>query len=266
MDIDGIQLWHGDCLEKMKDIADGSVDCILTDLPYGTTRISWDWVIPFEPLWEAYKRIIKKNGAIVLTASQPFTTDVINSNREMFKYCWVWEKPIASGFLNAKHHPLKAYEDVVVFSEGTITNGSSRRMPYFPQMAPGKAYSIVDKGKAGDKGQAYVGVGVMKVGHIRGQEGRFPRSVIKIPNNSTNRIHPTQKPTALFEYLIRTYTNEGETVLDSCFGSGTTPVACLNTNRRCIAIEMDETYFNAGTERVNKRIAELKDTLFHEIP
>jgi site-specific DNA-methyltransferase (adenine-specific) len=233
-----IDLINADCLEAMRDIPDGSVDMVLTDPPYGTTACKWDSVIPFEPMWEQLRRITKPNGAIVLTASQPFTSALIMSNVKMFKYCWVWEKTMATGGLLAKKRPMKAHEDICVFHYGLCV--------YNQQRGDGAKYSRVEGKKTnsiiGDKSGGYI---------TDNNGGRCPRSVIKIPNPNNNSIHPTQKPVALMEYLIRTYTNEGETVLDFTMGSGTTGVACKNLGRSFIGIEMDADYFAAASERIN---------------
>ena len=237
----------GECLENMRVLPDNSVDMILCDLPYGTTACKWDTVIPFEPLWAAYRRIAKKNAAIVLTASQPFTSVLIVSNLSMFKYCWVWEKSRPGDIFNAKNKPLKSHEDVCIFSEGTTANGSPNKMPYFPQ----------DVGEGGvktnnpdEQERAFKSKRPShKQNHVTHGSG-YPRSVIKFPNPNAGSVHPTQKPVALMEYLIRTYTNEGETVLDNTMGSGTTGVACANTSRRFIGIEQDETYFNIARARI----------------
>jgi site-specific DNA-methyltransferase (adenine-specific) len=228
---------QGDCLEVMRDIPDGSVDMILCDLPYGTTACKWDAIIPFEPLWEQYERIIKDNGAIVLTASQPFTTTLAYSNIKNFRYSWVWEKEQGVNFLMAKKQPLKVHEDVLVFYKKQPT--------YNPQMTKGKPY-VSGKGTSGD-----VTGNVTKV-QTENSGTRYPRSVIKV--NRETGLHPTQKPVALFEYLIRTYTNEGEVVLDNCIGSGTTAVAAINTNRQFIGIEREPEY----VEIANKRIEEAR--------
>lgn len=240
----------GDCLEQMKGIPDGSIDLILTDLPYGTTSCKWDSVIPFAPLWEQYKRIAKPTTAIVLTASQPFTTDLINSNREMFKYCLVWEKTRPVDFLNAKNKPMKMHEDICIFSGGTTANGSDRKMIYNPQMEPGKAYThshrtdrrvgFVDKGSRTPLSTA---MGVYS-------EERYPSSIIRVSNGNNNSEHPTQKPVALMSYLIRTYSNPGGLVLDSCAGSFTTGVACIETGRNFIGIEQDAGYCEVGRRRL----------------
>lgn len=232
--VNSINLILGDCLEKMKDIPDGSVDMICTDLPYGTTACSWDTVIPFQPLWEQYKRIIKKNGVVVLFGSQPFTTDLIMSNRKWFRYEWIWEKEQGTNFQSIKYVPLKCHENVCIFSGGTNT--------YNAQLGKGTPF-ISGKGVSEGVYGKTVKVQVENFGT------RYPKSVIKF-NRSTGQ-HPTQKPVPLCEYLIRTYTNEGETVLDSCMGSGTTGVACVATKRNFIGIEKDEEYFKIAQERIN---------------
>lgn len=229
-----IELIQGDCLELMKEIPDKSIDMILCDLPYGTTACKWDIVIPFEPLWEQYERIIKDDGAIVLTASQPFTTTLINSNIKHFRYSWTWEKEQGVNFLMAKKQPLKVHEDVCVFSK--------RQTVYNPQMSEGKPY-ISGKGDSGEV------TGRVKKIQTKNKGTRYPRSIIQFKRETG--LHPTQKPVALLEYLIKTYTLEGETVLDNCMGSGSTGVACKNLNRNFIGIELDQTYFDIATKRIN---------------
>lgn len=249
-----IELIQGDCLEKMKEIPDGSVDMILCDLPYGTTQCKWDTVIPFEPLWEQYNRVIKKSGAIVLTASQPFTSLLIASNLGMFKYCWIWEKERPSNFFQAKFAPLNNTEDVCVFSFGGANNGTKNPMTYLPQgveKSSATRFSSTTGGKVGAEHKTSI-----KKGEFYAQEGTgYPFKKIKFLNDK-NTVHPTQKPVALMEYLIRTYTNEGGTILDNCMGSGTTGVACVNTNRNFIGIELDEKYFSIAEGRINKTIKE----------
>ena len=234
-----IQLIQGDCLEKMKDIPDGSVDLVLTDPPYGTTACKWDSVIPFEPMWEQLKRITKKNGAIVLFGSQPFTSALVMSNPKMFRYEWVWNKKIPGNFANVKHCPLKYHENVLVFSEG--------KHNYYPQFRQDvkKPFGKIVAGKS-----EHITIAVKK------ERGfGYPKSFLEFakPNNLSKDggLHPTQKPVALMEYLIKTYTNEGDTVLDFTMGSGTTGVACKNLNRSFIGIELDETYFNIAKNRIN---------------
>ena len=234
-----LQLIQGDCLELMKDIPDGSVDMILADLPYGTTACKWDTIIPFEPLWEQYKRIIKPNGAIVMTASQPFTTTLIASNMKMFKYCWVWDKRVASNSQLAKYQPLKIHEDIVVFSKNK-TN-------YNPQ-------GLVDcnierSNKNRSKGVGHIASESKRTKFIQTKTG-YPKSILNFKPNNVGKVHPTQKPVALFEYLIKTYTNEGDLVLDNCMGSGTTGVACKNLNRNFIGMELDQDYFEIAKKRI----------------
>lgn len=238
------ELHHGDCLEKMKLIPDGSVDMVLCDLPYGTTACKWDVVIPFEPLWKEYRRVCKKNAAIVLTASQPFTSALVMSNVKEFKYDWCWRKSNPTGHLNAKKMPMRQHEDILVFSQGVIE--------YRPQLfqkpsARSAQKSVKAKGTLGDFKE-----GVFRV--IPDELG-YPRSVIEFSTAYHAReagFHPTQKPVALMEYLIKTYTNEGETVLDNTMGSGTTGVACMNLNRRFIGIERDDKYSAIADARITK--------------
>jgi site-specific DNA-methyltransferase (adenine-specific) len=231
------RIYNEDCLEGMKKINDESIDMILCDLPYGTTACKWDIVIPFEPLWEQYERIIKDNGAIVLTASQPFTTKLIDSNIELFRYCWVWNKKISGNPLLAKHQPLKVHEDICVFSK--------KRHNYYPQMRKGKM-----RKKGGGRSKLFD----MEM-NAKYSDEYYPISIIEF-SNAKRGVHPTQKPVALFEYLIKTYTNEGETVLDNCMGSGTTAIACLNTNRQYIGFENDKKYFDLANERINTYLKE----------
>ena len=238
--MDKVKLLHGDCLELMKDIPDKSVDMILCDLPYGTTACKWDEIIPFEPLWEQYERVIKDNGAIVLTASQPFTSTLIMSNIKLFRYTWVWEKSKATGFLNAKKRPLVAHEDITVFSKKPTT--------YNPQFSTKEPYN---KGIRKEQTDDDV-YGKFERVEVKSDGKRYPRSVVyfKTAESEGLVLHKTQKPLKLFEYLIKTYTNEGETVLDNTMGSGTTGVACLNTNRNFIGIELDDKYFEIAKERI----------------
>lgn len=255
MDIKTESTWlmFGDCLERMKEIPDGSVDMILCDLPYGTTACAWDSIIPFEPLWEQYRRIIQGAGAIVLTASQPFTSSLVMSNPEWFKYQWVWKKNRATGHVHAKNKPMKIHEDVCVFSSGvTLHQGQSEnRMIYYPQglIEIPEGTKRRKRNDAGDNS-----VMAKRKSHketICSHTG-YPVSVIEFPVDVNNgeRVHPTQKPVALMEYLVRTYTNEGDTVLDNTMGSGTTGVACKNTNRKFIGIEMDPTYYGIACGRI----------------
>ena len=254
MDVKNNALWlmQGDCLERMKEIPDASVDMILCDLPYGTTACKWDTVIPFEPLWAQYRRIAKRNAAIVLTASQPFTSALVMSNADAFRHEWIWEKSKASNFLLARKQPLKAHESALTFCFGTP--------PYYPQKTAGKPYS--GEKRAGKKGSNSEVVNDVPNPQFRtgSADGtRFPRSVqyFATPESEGATFHPTQKPVTLMEYLIRTYTNEGDVVLDNCMGSGTTGVACVNTGRKFIGIERDDGYFRIGSDRMAKRQVEL---------
>ena len=242
-----MQLLHGDCLELMKGIPDKSVDMILCDLPYGTTQNKWDSVIPFEPLWEQYHRICKKNAAICLFGQTPFSATLVMSNLKEFRYEWIWQKPNATGFLNSKKMPLRAHESVSVFYAFLPT--------YNPQMEDGHPYK-----KGSHPGSTTYREGIARKGERQYSGKRFPKDVIKFSNCNRTKgrnYHPTQKPVALLKYLIRTYTNDGETVLDNCMGSGSTGVACVQTGRDFIGIELDDNYF----EIAQKRIYEAQEAL-----
>ena len=237
-------LMQGDCLERMKEIPDGSVDLILTDPPYGTTACKWDSVIPLEPMWEQLKRVIKPNGAIVMTASQPFTAVLVSSNISQFKHEWIWEKNRGSNFAALKYQPMKEHESVLVFGK--------QKVCYYPikeeRKGTGKArVAYVFNGSNTGKRDVVGGFIDKRVNHVE-SELRFPSSVQK--HNCEVGLHPTQKPVTLMEYLIKTYTNEGEVVLDFTMGSGTTGVACVNTNRKFIGIELDDNYFEIATKRI----------------
>lgn len=241
------QIYFGDCLEWMPLFPDHSFDMILCDLPYGTTACKWDTIIPFEPLWKQYRRIIKPRGAIVLTASQPFTSKLVMSNIKWFKYCWVWEKPTPSGFAHAKNMPLKTVEDVCIFSSGVISHLKSVKMPYFPQNLVYEP-RIARNTKRNNRGSesAFGDRPSHRSEYIQEFTG-YPKQVLRY---SVERgSHPTQKPVALFEYLIRTYTQPGERILDNCAGSGTTGVACINTGRRFVLIEREEKYHEICVKR-----------------
>ncbi len=234
-----INLMLGDCLERMKEIPDGSVDMILTDPPYGTTACKWDSVIPLEPMWEQLKRIIKPNGAIVLFASQPFTSILITSNIKMFKYSWVWDKKKPGGIGFAKYQPMRVTEDVIVFSIGSAR--------YFPQMID----RVTPKKSRNYKHSEMNNESLAAQSENTIYTKKYPKNIIESSNaNQKGKSHPTQKPVALMEYLIKTYTLEGEAVLDFTMGSGTTGVACKNLNRNFIGIEKDETYFKIAQERI----------------
>jgi site-specific DNA-methyltransferase (adenine-specific) len=231
------KILHGDCLELMKDIPDGSIDMILCDLPYGTTACKWDTIIPFEPLWEQYERIIKPNGAVVLTASQPFTSALVMSNPKLFKYEWIWEKTKASNFQLAKLNPLKFHENILVFY---------KNLPTYNQLTLEDCY--IKSGRGTD---------VRQLKHCKDSKDYvttktgYNRSVIKVANPSgKGHPHPTAKPIPLMETLLKIYTNEGEMVLDNCAGSFTTAIACLNTNRHYICMEKEKKYFDIGEKRI----------------
>lgn len=235
-------LMQGNCLERMKEIPSGSVDLILADPPYGTTACKWDSVIPLEPMWEQLKRIIKPNGAIVMTAAQPFTSLLVCSNLKMFKYDWVWKKPKGTGHLNARKQPMRDKEDVLVFY--------SKQCTYNPQMSEGAPYQHKagkDQTKTSSMSDCY---GAHTNKRYANDGFRYPKQILKFGVVERGAVHPTQKPVALMEYLIKTYTNDGETVLDFAMGSGTTGVACVNTGRRFIGIELDESYFNIASKRI----------------
>jgi len=238
-------LFLGDCLEMMKRIPDGSVDMVMCDLPYGTTQNKWDSVIPLEPLWSEYRRVCKPSAAIVLTASQPFTSLLVMSNPAAFKYDWCWRKPKGTGHLNAKKQPMRDKEDVLVFYREQCT--------YNPQFTAGTPYK--DKaGKDHAASTSMTGSYGAYTNYREDNEGkRYPKQVLEFGVVERGTQHPTQKPVELMEYLIRTYTNAGEIVLDNTMGSGTTGVACVNTGRQFIGIERDAEYFRVASERISSR-------------
>ena len=257
-----INLYKGDCLELMKDIPDGSIDAIITDPPYGTTACKWDSVIDFELMWEQLNRIIKPNGAIVLFGSEPFSSALRMSNIKNYKYDWTWEKPNGTNFLNYKYQPAKVLETISIFGFMATSYSKKGNMKYNPQMVEGSAYTC----KQGRTGES----------HGRGKKTkerrdiatvsngmRYPKNIIKV--NPERGFHPTQKPILLMEYLIRTYTNENETVLDFTMGSGTTGVACVNTNRNFIGIEMDDNYFKIAEQRIKDQQRENEEELFRNL-
>lgn len=239
-----IDLRLGDCLELMKDIPDRTIDMVLCDLPYGVTQNKKDIALPFDKLWEQYERIIKENGAIVLFAQGTFYIDLVNSNRKLFRYDLIWDKVLTSGFLNAKRMPLRKHEQIAVFYKKLPTYN-----PQYSQGKPlhGKGTSYMNKEhKNSNYGE------FKQLEDIRkGSTEKYPTSILKFAKvHPSKAIHPTEKSIELLEYLIKTYTNEGETVLDNCMGSGSTGVACINTNRRFIGIEIDETHFNIAKNRI----------------
>ena len=231
-------LLQGDCLELMKDIPDKSIDLILCDLPYGTTQCKWDSIIPFDKLWTHYNRIIKDNGAIVLFGSEPFSSVLRMSNIKNYKYDWVWEKEQGTNQLNAKIQPLRKHENICVFYKKQPT--------YNPQMEEGAPYTI----NRNTQTELY---NAQKPSSTVNTGTRYPTTVLKFNRELKNRLHPTQKPVALLEYLIKTYTNESDIVLDNCMGSGSTGVACKNTNREFIGMELDEKYYKVACERLGMK-------------
>ena len=237
-------LMHGDCLERMKEIPEGSVDMILADPPYGTTRNKWDSVIPLEPMWEYLHRIIKPNGAIVLCSAQPFTSNLVMSNIRNYKYEWVWVKNLKTNNLNARRMPMGGHETLQVFYKKQPTYNPQKRVRT-TEVKSGNKYNSKTK-NYGKQRDEYLD---------RQSDLICPDTAIldiKCVHNSSGKLHETQKPVALMEYLIKTYTNEGETVLDFTAGSFTTGVACVNTNRKFIGIEMDKNYFDIGVNRILK--------------
>jgi site-specific DNA-methyltransferase (adenine-specific) len=240
------ELHLGDCLDLMKQLPDASIDLILCDLPYGTTRNKWDSAISLDALWGHYLRVIRGNGAIVLTAQTPFDKVLGASQIDLLRYEWIWEKEAGTGHLNSKFAPLKSHENVLVFSKGAACHVKDARiaMPYFPQMEAGKPYQTT-KGSLTDNYDRKWD----KIVTTTNSGERHPKTVLRF-NRDKAKMHPTQKPVALMEYLIRTYTKEGDVVLDNCMGSGTTGVACMNTCRRFIGMEMDAGYFAAAQARI----------------
>ena len=237
------KIYNEDCIEGMKKIEDKSVDMILCDLPYGITACKWDTIIPLEPLWEQYERAIKDNGAIVLTASQPFTSKLVMSNPKIFRYDITWDKVAVSNPFLANKRPLRSHEDILIFYKKQPTYNKQMRVG--TKRKRGVSKSKWTTGTLGNSSLPNSGDDTSNL--------KNPNTVLTISNaNKINRLHPTQKPVTLFEYLIKTYTNEGETVLDNCMGSGTTAIACINTNRNYIGFEMDEEYYKASLDRIEK--------------
>jgi len=248
-----IELIQGDCLKEMQNIPDRSIDAIICDLPYGTTACKWDSIIPFEPLWRQYKRIIKDNGAIVLFGSQPFTSALIMSNPKGFKYEWIWQKTKGSNFQTLKHQPWKMHENILVFNAKGVYNPQKytvsddeidkRKNVNAPLTNKDGVYGKLNRTRKKDDGT------------------RYPSSIQLIKNPNNNSLHPTQKPLELLEYLVKTYSNESEIILDNTMGSGTTAIACLNTNRNFIGIELDEHYFAIAKKRVEEKRKEKENTI-----
>lgn len=243
----------GDCLEVMPTLEAGSIDAIITDLPYGTTACAWDEVIPFAPMWAAIKRLLKPRGVFVTTASQPFTSALVMSNLEWFKYAWVWQKSRPFDIFNVRNKPLKKHEDVLIFSPGTVANKSERRMVYNPQ-------GLVRVDKQWKRPRYYMSEHrthrpSSKLERVLEYEN-YPNSVLEFANDNNGNVHPTQKPVALYAYLIRTYTNAGDTVLDFCMGSGTTGVAAIKEGRKFVGIEKDERYHAIAKRRLEDAAAQ----------
>ena len=246
-----IELINNDCLIAMKDIPNGSIDMILCDLPYGTTACKWDTVIPFEPLWAQYKRIIKCRGAIVLFGSEPFSSKLRMSQMDKYKYDWVWKKSKPNGWQHAANMPMKITEIISVFSNapmGHVSLLGDKRMVYYPQGVQDNGVFVVKEYTHGDS----MGARPNQIGKECKSKTGYPSNFLEYPNVIGKQcLHPTQKPVALLEYLIKTYTLEGETVLDNCMGSGSTGVACKNLNRNFIGIELDPEYFKIAEKRIN---------------
>jgi len=240
----GVQLYRGDCLEIMPTLPDGNADAVITDPPYGTTQCKWDDVIPLDGMWIRLKRVSRARTPIVFFASQPFSSTLICSNIEMFKYDWVWKKPKGTGHLNAKKQPMRDKEDIVVFY--------TKQCVYNPQMLHGSPY----KDKAGKDHESRTSMTESYGEYSNYREDnmgtRYPKQVLEFGVVERNTVHPTQKPIPLMEYLIKTYTNEGDTVLDFAMGSGTTGVACVNTGRKFIGIEIEQEYFDIAVQRIEE--------------
>lgn len=242
------KIYNEDCLEGMKRIPDKSIDMILCDLPYGTTKCKWDIVIPFDKLWEQYERVIKSNGAIVLTATQPFASNLLLSNQKMYRHSWYWNKESGGNPLVAKYRPMSTIEEILVFSK--------KRVNYYPLMQIAKKENQRPRNKMQKRKSDFIGgLKEFKSSRRHDERRRYPKNLLTYNGrsgemNATKRVHPTQKPVALFEYLIKTYSNEGETILDNCMGSGTTAIACLNTNRQFIGFELDKEYYDIAVQRV----------------
>jgi site-specific DNA-methyltransferase (adenine-specific) len=261
----GIKLMEGDCMKLMKSIDNNSIDLILCDLPYETTdrygskkgksRIfKWDSIIPLEALWVEYKRIIKKNGAVVLTADQPFTSQLICSNIEWFKYEWIWKKNRTTGFLTANYRPMKQSEDVVVFSEGGASAASKNKMKYNPQGLIEKRVKKKNNPKRLGKvlgNEDFLGKGNKLLTELEYEQKftNYPSEILEVAVEK-DTLHPTQKPIALMKYLIKTYSDEGDLVLDNCMGVGTTGIACIRTNRNFIGIELNEEFFKIANKKI----------------
>lgn len=255
-----VTLHHGDCLDVMKSIPQGSVDMVLCDLPYGTTNCAWDSIIPLDKLWAEYKRVLKPFAPVLLFGSQPFTTTVILSNLQWYKYSFVWVKNRPTGFVHAKNKPMKKHEDICVFSGGTTVHKtqSSSRMPYYPQ----GLVTINETHERSEKETTDTCFSKRKShGKFKREFTNYPHSVLEFSTDMLGK-HPTQKPIALLEYLIRTYTTEGETILDNCMGSGSTGVASITAGRKFVGIEMDEKHFQTAEKWISEAKTQLGEVLF----
>ena len=239
------KLFHGDCLEVMKNIPDNRVDLILCDLPYGTTECKWDKFIDNKSMWEHYNRILKESGNILLFASQPFTTKLIESNPKMFRYEIIWVKTRPTGFANANYRPMKKHENILIFTKSSTSTAGNIHATYNPQGL------IECERKIKRTSRGYQGERQNSKDEYISKFTNYPTSIIEFSSEGKT-VHPTQKPVELLEYLIKTYSNEGEVVLDNCMGSGSTGVACINTNRKFIGIELDKKYFEIARERIEK--------------
>ena len=243
------KLYRGECIEIMSTLPDGCVDMVFADLPYGSTQNSWDSLIPFDKLWEAYTRVVKEDGAIVLTAQPPFDKVLACSNLKDFRYEWIWEKNKATGHLNAKKMPMKAHENVLVFYRKLPTYNPQKTVGHKPMNAVLPRDNIPEP----DKKRNYNHVD-KRLGNVGGGTDRYPRDVLFFPvinNDDPLKFHPTQKPVSLIEYFIKTYSNPGDTILDNCMGSGSTCIACINTEREYIGIEFEEEYYKLAQEWIN---------------
>lgn len=250
-----VVMLHGDCLDLMNDLEDKSVDMVLCDLPYGTTPCKWDKIVPLDKLWSHYKRVIKDNGAIVLFSGEPFTSKLILSNLDMYKYSWYWNKNNAGGFVNAKLKPMNTIEVITVFSKGKTSNGNKNNMVYYPQGL--KPYNkVVRSGNKKGKENTYYRPSTSSNKHFQ-EWTNYPRNYLEF-SYQKRAVHPTQKPVPLLEYLVKTYTKESELVLDNCMGSGSTGIACVNTKRNFIGMELERKYFDIAVNRV-KEAQECKD-------
>lgn len=244
-----VLLYHGDCLKEMQKIPEQSIDMILCDLPYGISACKWDCVIPFDKLWQQYERIIKDTGAIVLFSVQPFTSKLVLSNEKLYKYNWYWIKDNSANFLNKRYQPGKIVEEICVFGKAATSYSSKGlNMTYIPQMESGKPYIIKNGNRDGLSSS--IRSKIKNVETINNGE-RYPNNILKF-SSDRKKLHPTQKPVALLEYLIKTYTNENGIVLDNCMGSGSTGVACIKTGRKFVGIELDDQYFDLAKRRIRK--------------